>query len=90
MTCLPQNGGECERRFTDAFAKHLNEVEGTHYVHHTCLDIRARQRPEPEALYLDSLRNARLVIERKSICHPHTTFADTATIISFLTYLSKD
>jgi hypothetical protein len=69
MTCLPQSGG-CERPFTDAFAAHLNDAEGAHYVHQACLDILDRQHPQPEALYLDSKRNARLVIERKSISFP--------------------
>jgi hypothetical protein len=74
MTCLPQSGGECEKPYTDAFATHLNNAEGTHYVHQACLDILERKHPQPEALYLDSERTAQLVIERKSICSPKDYF----------------
>ncbi len=49
---------------------HLNDAEGTQYIHRECLDVSDRQNPQPEALYLDSERGLQLVIERKSISWP--------------------
>jgi hypothetical protein len=69
MTCIPESGG-CERPFTDAFVEHLNRTDGLHYVHRACLDVPSGQISQPEALYVDGVRNTRLVIERKSISWP--------------------
>jgi hypothetical protein len=49
---------------------HLNDAEGSHFVHRACLDIADRQNPQPEALYVDSEHSIQLVIERKSISSP--------------------
>ncbi len=49
---------------------HLNDAEGTQYIHRECLDVFDRRNPQPEALYIDSERNLQLVIERKSISWP--------------------
>jgi hypothetical protein len=69
MTCLPKSGG-CEKPLTDAFVNHLNDTESAHYVHRACLDVEDRTHPQPEALYVDSRRSTKLVIERKSISWP--------------------
>lgn len=69
MDCLPQSGG-CERPFTDAFVRHLNQVERSHYAHQACLDVMDSTCAQPEALYVDAAADRRLVIERKSIAWP--------------------
>lgn len=69
MGCLPQSGG-CERPLTDAFVRHLNQAEGSHYAHQACLDVMDSTCAQPEALYADAAGNLRLVIERKSIAWP--------------------
>ena len=69
MSCVPQSGG-CERRFLDPFVQYLNEAFGTAYVFGECLDVLDHTKPQPEALYVDAVRNRRLVIERKSISWP--------------------
>ena len=69
MGCLPESGG-CERQRTDPFVNHLNWLEGTNYVHKACLDVIDRNRPQPEALYVDENSGARLVIERKNLVWP--------------------
>lgn len=70
MGCLPESGG-CERQRTDPFVKHLNELEGKHFAHETCLDRVYRNSPQPEALYIDTDTAEQLVIERKTLVWPH-------------------
>lgn len=70
MGCLPESGG-CERQRTDPFVSHLNELEGRHFLHDTCLDQVFRNSPQPEALYyIDADTADRLVIERKTLVWP--------------------
>lgn len=69
MGCLPISGG-CERKLTDPFVMHLNQIEGRAYVHVSCLDREIRNRPQPEALYADGALLKQLVIERKTIGWP--------------------
>jgi hypothetical protein len=69
MGCLPESGG-CERRQTDPFVDHLNEIEKTNYDHVACLDRIHRNSPQPEALYIDAAAGTQLVIERKNIVWP--------------------
>lgn len=69
MGCLPESGG-CERHRTDPFVVHLNEVEGSLFIHRACLDRLYRDSPQPEALYSDSRSGDELVIERKTVVWP--------------------
>ena len=69
MSCLPSSGG-CERWATDPFVARLNDTEGSAYAFSDLLDIRHRQTPQPEALYIDRVAGKRLVIERKCIVWP--------------------
>ncbi len=68
MSCLPESGG-CEFWRVQPLVEQLNDVEGSAYEHVTCLDIRIRDTPQPEALYCDRCRG-RMVIERKCLVWP--------------------
>lgn len=69
MSCVPQSGG-CERTFIEPFVAFLNETFGSQYQFVDCLDRRDSTKSQPEALYIDSVRGGRLVVERKSISWP--------------------
>ena len=69
MGCLPQSG-KCERQRTDPFVNHVNDVEGSQYVHELCLDQHIRHKPQPEVLYTDHRTNAVMTIERKNFSWP--------------------
>jgi hypothetical protein len=69
MACMPQSGG-CERRRTEPFVEHLNELERSCYRHERCLDMEPSGRPQPEASYVDAATRKSLVIERKCLMWP--------------------
>lgn len=69
MGCLPDSGA-CERRFTEPFVESLNGLDSSSFVHKACLDREIRDRPQPEALYVDRITGLRLVIERKTVAWP--------------------
>lgn len=69
MACLPESGG-CERPRVEPFIQHINNSEGASYSFLDCLDIKIRNRPQPELLYVDSKTLNRIVVERKSLVWP--------------------
>jgi hypothetical protein len=96
MGCLPESGG-CERHRTEPFAHHLNELEGKHFSHATCLDRVYRNSPQPEILYIDPGTAEQLVIERKTLVWPldyaerHKAYHDIADyVLSELGELTTD
>jgi len=69
MNCLPGNH-PCEHVVTNALVRDWNQLNGTSFEHRRCPDKLERNRPEPDALYIDVETGQVMVVEHKSVVWP--------------------
>lgn len=69
MNCLP-GSHPCEHIVTNALVQDRNHLKGANFEHRSCPDKIERNRPEPDALYVDVATGQVMVVEHKSLVWP--------------------